>query len=76
MNENDFFKQGKVKLPDASEMMADIKLKEEMMKRRYTQSQRHTIQVDFINYMDQLAELNCSLPDFSKSICFFVFLQL
>lgn len=63
-----YYYKGKVKLPDVSDMLADMKLKEEIMKHRYIQTQRHTIQVDFIDYMDQLAELNGTLPDFSKSL--------
>ncbi|CAC5408471.1 FMO [Mytilus coruscus] len=55
--------QGKVKLPCYEEMMTDIKNKELAMKLKYVQTQRHTIQVDYIDYMDELATLNGCLPD-------------
>lgn len=55
--------QGKVTLPSQEEMMLDIRNKEVALKQRYVQSQRHTIQVDYIRYMDELAGLNGSLPD-------------
>ena len=37
-------------------MQADIRKKCEVMAKRYVESQRHTIQVDYIPYMDELAE--------------------
>ncbi|XP_071155178.1 flavin-containing monooxygenase 5-like isoform X1 [Mytilus edulis] len=55
--------QGKVKLPCYDEMMTDIKNKELAMQLKYVQTQRHTIQVDYIDYMDELATLNGCLPD-------------
>ena len=48
-------------------MMEDIELKRQAMAARYVQTQRHTIQVDWIPFMDELAELNGCKPDFSKS---------
>jgi dimethylaniline monooxygenase (N-oxide forming) len=36
------------------------------IKERYVQTQRHTIQVDYIEYMDELAELNGCLPNLRK----------
>ena len=65
----DYF-QGKVKLPNCGEMLSDIHLKEALMKKRYVESQRHTIQVDYIDYMDELAELNGCKPDLSKYVNF------
>lgn len=47
--------KGLCKLPSMNAMMKDIKSKEEAMARRYVVSQRHTIQVDYIPYMDELA---------------------
>nr|XP_020668821.1 dimethylaniline monooxygenase [N-oxide-forming] 5-like [Pogona vitticeps]XP_020668822.1 dimethylaniline monooxygenase [N-oxide-forming] 5-like [Pogona vitticeps]XP_020668823.1 dimethylaniline monooxygenase [N-oxide-forming] 5-like [Pogona vitticeps]XP_020668824.1 dimethylaniline monooxygenase [N-oxide-forming] 5-like [Pogona vitticeps] len=47
--------KGLVKLPSESEMMADIAMKQESIAKRYVKSQRHTIQVDYIEYMDELA---------------------
>ncbi|XP_050994039.1 flavin-containing monooxygenase 5-like isoform X5 [Labeo rohita] len=48
--------KGLCKLPPVSAMMKDIKAKEEAMARRYVAAQRHTIQVDYIPYMDELAK--------------------
>ena len=44
-------------------MWEDIRLKEAAMAKRYVKTQRHTIQVDYINFMDELAELNGCKPD-------------
>ncbi|XP_051866948.1 flavin-containing monooxygenase 5-like [Pristis pectinata] len=49
--------KGLAKLPCVNNMMADILEKKEKMAKRYVSSQRHTIQVDFVPYMDELAEL-------------------
>ena len=48
-------------------MLEDIELKRQAMSARYVKSQRHTIQVDWIPFMDELAELNGCKPDLSKS---------
>lgn len=55
--------KGDVALPSRDEMWADIRGKEEMMRRRYVKSKRHTIQVDWIPFMDELATLNGCKPD-------------
>ncbi|XP_075012757.1 flavin-containing monooxygenase 5-like isoform X2 [Calonectris borealis] len=47
--------KGLNKLPPRHNMEADIKQKREAMAKRYVKSQRHTIQVDYIPYMDELA---------------------
>ncbi|KFO79556.1 Dimethylaniline monooxygenase [N-oxide-forming] 5, partial [Cuculus canorus] len=47
--------KGLNKLPPQQDMEDDIKHKKEAMAKRYVKSQRHTIQVDFIPYMDELA---------------------
>ncbi|XP_042663117.1 flavin-containing monooxygenase 5 [Tyto alba] len=47
--------KGLHKLPPQHDMEADIKKKKEAMAKRYVKSQRHTIQVDYIPYMDELA---------------------
>ncbi|XP_067846790.1 flavin-containing monooxygenase 5-like [Heptranchias perlo] len=49
--------KGLAKLPSVSTMMAEILEKKEKMAKRYVGSQRHTIQVDYVLYMDELAEL-------------------
>ncbi|XP_030352281.1 dimethylaniline monooxygenase [N-oxide-forming] 5-like isoform X2 [Strigops habroptila] len=47
--------RGLNKLPPQCYMEADIKQKREAMAKQYVKSQRHTIQVDYIPYMDELA---------------------
>ncbi|KAM6262684.1 LOW QUALITY PROTEIN: uncharacterized protein LJ264_006376 [Porphyrio hochstetteri] len=47
--------KGLNKLPPRQDMEADIKQKKEAMAKRYVKSQRHTIQVDYIPCMDELA---------------------
>ena len=49
-------------------MWEDIQAKEAAMAKRYVKSPRHTIQVDFIHYMDQLAELNGCAPDLGQCV--------
>ncbi|OCT82909.1 flavin-containing monooxygenase 5 [Xenopus laevis] len=48
---------GEKLLPSVSAMKEDIMKKKEEMEKRYVASQRHTIQVDYMEYMDELAEL-------------------
>ncbi|XP_038162841.1 flavin-containing monooxygenase 5-like [Cyprinodon tularosa] len=48
--------KGCIKLPTSATMQRDIKSKKEDMAKRYVRSQRHTIQVDYINYMDEIAD--------------------
>ncbi|XP_077389815.1 flavin-containing monooxygenase 5-like [Festucalex cinctus] len=47
--------KGCMKLPPLANMLDDIKYKQEAMADRYVSSQRHTIQVDYTNYMDEIA---------------------
>lgn len=54
--------KGLIKLPSVAVMHKDIKCKEEMMAKRYVSSQRHTIQVDYISYMDEIAKLVGVMP--------------
>lgn len=49
--------KGCIKLPSTAAMLKDIECKEETMARRYVSSSRHTIQVDYLPYMDEIAEL-------------------
>ncbi|KAG8436654.1 hypothetical protein GDO86_007666 [Hymenochirus boettgeri] len=49
--------KGEKLLPSASDMKDDIRKKKEAMVKRYVCSQRHTIQVDYLDFMDELAEL-------------------
>ncbi|KAG9468504.1 flavin-containing monooxygenase 5-like [Eleutherodactylus coqui] len=55
---------GKKLLPSISGMKEDIRKKKEEMEQRYVCSQRHTIQVDYLEYMDELAELLGVKPNF------------
>ncbi|XP_048064526.1 flavin-containing monooxygenase 5-like isoform X3 [Megalobrama amblycephala] len=48
--------KGLCKLPPMSAMLKDIKAKEEAMAQRYVATQRYTVQVDYIPYMDELAK--------------------
>ncbi|XP_048207847.1 flavin-containing monooxygenase 5-like [Perognathus longimembris pacificus] len=48
--------KGIKKLPSQSEMMAEIMKTQEEMAKRYVDSQRHTIQGDYIDTMEELAE--------------------
>ncbi|XP_040215685.1 flavin-containing monooxygenase 5-like isoform X3 [Rana temporaria] len=55
--------KGLVKLPDKEAMAFDIGKKKFKMDHRYVPSQRHTIQVDYVEYMDELATLLGVKPD-------------
>ncbi|KAM9324727.1 flavin-containing monooxygenase 5-like [Gastrophryne carolinensis] len=48
--------KGLSKLPSMSEMKNEISMRKEDMAKRYVKSERHTIQVDYVPYMDELAE--------------------
>ncbi|KAM3620640.1 uncharacterized protein V6R79_026327 [Siganus canaliculatus] len=58
--------KGCVKLPPVAAMLQDIHTKQEAMAKRYVASQRHTIQVDYIRYMDEIAEMMGVRPNFLK----------
>nr|XP_054769781.1 flavin-containing monooxygenase 5-like [Lytechinus pictus] len=60
--------KGLTKLPSSDQMKADMMSKEEAMAKRYISSQRHTIQVDFIKYMDEVALEFGVKPDFWKML--------
>ncbi|CAL1534301.1 unnamed protein product [Lymnaea stagnalis] len=49
--------KGDTVLPPRGIMWQDIREKEAAMAQRYVKSQRHTIQVDYIPFMDELAKL-------------------
>ena len=57
-------------------MWREIKEKQEMMTRRYVNTMRHTVQVDFIQFMDELAQLCGCKPNLCTfitiSVLFFV----
>lgn len=57
----------RIRLPDRPTMYEDIATKAKSMRQRYVESRRHTIQVDFTSYMDEMAEIigvKPSIPDF------------
>ncbi|XP_077987008.1 flavin-containing monooxygenase 5-like [Glandiceps talaboti] len=58
--------KGLANLPNKEVMMGDIQAKKEAMAERYVKSQRHTIQVDYIPYMDELANQIGVRPDFQQ----------
>ncbi|KAG8192479.1 hypothetical protein JTE90_018006 [Oedothorax gibbosus] len=59
---------GKRKLPSKEAMLKDIADKEASLRRRYVDSSRHTVQVDYISYLDELAaEIGCK-PNFVKML--------
>lgn len=58
-----FLCAGKIQLPSEQEMMADVQRKDKEMQKRYFSGPRHTIQIDWINYMDELADLAGVKPD-------------
>ncbi|KAL4218994.1 Cyclopentanone 1 [Mactra antiquata] len=60
--------KGNVTLPSKSEMWVDIEDKKTKMSEKYVKSQRHTIQVDYIPYQDELAKLCGCFPNLVK-IC-------
>ncbi|XP_063796317.1 flavin-containing monooxygenase 5-like isoform X2 [Pseudophryne corroboree] len=49
--------KGLVQLPDQQSMVIDIVRKKDKLDIRYVESQRHTVQVDYVAYMDELATL-------------------
>ncbi|CAG9537885.1 unnamed protein product [Cercopithifilaria johnstoni] len=59
---------GQIRLPRHADMLADIKLKQVQIKRRYFKSMKHTIQVDYIKYMDEIAEKIGCKPNIKKYI--------
>ncbi|KAM9326987.1 flavin-containing monooxygenase 5-like [Gastrophryne carolinensis] len=60
--------KGLKKLPSMSEMKKEIVMRKEEMAKRYVKSTRHTIQVDYVPYMDELAEEIGCKPSL-KSLC-------
>lgn len=56
----------KRKLPRREIMLTDIKKKELELSKRYVESRRHTVQVDYISYLDELAEQIGAKPKMSK----------
>lgn len=57
---------GKRQLPSQEKMLKDIQKKHKYLESRYYGGPRNTLQVDWINYMDELAELIGCKPSVSK----------
>jgi len=55
-----------VKLPSSEQMKEEIGSTRFVMDRRYVKSQRHTMKVDFIPYMDEIAKMNNCKPNARK----------
>ncbi|XP_013400166.1 dimethylaniline monooxygenase [N-oxide-forming] 5 [Lingula anatina] len=58
--------KGLCMLPSKEDMKTDILRKRHAMAKRYVPSQRHTIQVDYVPYMDELADQVGCKPDILK----------
>uniref|UniRef100_A0A914WW04 Flavin-containing monooxygenase n=1 Tax=Plectus sambesii TaxID=2011161 RepID=A0A914WW04_9BILA len=54
---------GSAELPDERGMNADVDMTLTKMAKRFVASRRHTIQVDYVPYMDELASLIGAYPD-------------
>ncbi|KAK3087719.1 hypothetical protein FSP39_009588 [Pinctada imbricata] len=55
--------KGAVSLPSSSEMWSDIHSKSYNMAKQYVKSSRHTIQVDYVEFMDEIAEMAGHRPN-------------
>ncbi|VDM75389.1 unnamed protein product [Strongylus vulgaris] len=56
---------GKIRLPSKAKMEKDIKRKHEIMAKEFIVSRRHTIQVYYVDYMDEIAKLLGCKPTLS-----------
>ncbi|MDQ2622088.1 MAG: NAD(P)-binding domain-containing protein [Actinomycetota bacterium] len=59
---------GEGALPDRTEMVREIALEQSRMKRRYVTSRRHTIQVDFEDYLRALSKERARSRDRARSL--------
>ena len=53
-----------LKLPSEAAMLKDVQAKKDEMSKRYIKSLRHTVQVDYVDYADELADLVGCRPKF------------
>uniref|UniRef100_A0A0K0D260 Flavin-containing monooxygenase n=1 Tax=Angiostrongylus cantonensis TaxID=6313 RepID=A0A0K0D260_ANGCA len=61
---------GKITLPSRKEMELDVKLKHKTVSKEFTASRRHTIQVYYVEIMDELAKLlGCQPSVLGRSLC-------
>lgn len=58
-------------MPSSEEMWTDIRMKREALNKRYVDSTRHTLQVGYVPYMDEIADLcGCQV-----NLCMFIHLN-
>ncbi|XP_023220657.1 dimethylaniline monooxygenase [N-oxide-forming] 5-like, partial [Centruroides sculpturatus] len=57
-----------VTLPSEKDMKEDVKLTLDQLKQRYYSSKRHTIQVDYIDYLDEIASYINAKPNFLRML--------
>ncbi|KAE9547032.1 hypothetical protein FO519_009755 [Halicephalobus sp. NKZ332] len=57
---------GNSKLPNKENMLKEIAHRRKLLRQRYVDSPRHTLQVDYMVFMDELATLIGCRPDFFK----------
>ncbi len=55
------------RLPSREDMWKDIEAKRTMRTRRFLPSQRYSLEIDYLTYMDEIAELLDCKPDLCKS---------
>ena len=58
--------KGLAKLPSTEAMWADVHEKQRKMNERYVKTPRHTIQVDYVDFMDEIGEQMGCKPDLGK----------
>jgi len=58
--------KGVQNLPSRADMIADVQSKRKALSERYVDSTRHTIQVDWIPFMDEIAEQIGAKPDLKQ----------
>ncbi|CAD5207596.1 unnamed protein product [Bursaphelenchus xylophilus] len=63
-----FYEQalGNLQLPSKAEMLRDIKTSNENMLRRYINVPRHTIQIDYVDYMDEMSSMIGAKPPLTR----------
>ncbi|KAL3990195.1 Flavin-binding monooxygenase-like family protein [Acanthocheilonema viteae] len=57
---------GHCKLPDKNEMKKDIERKKMVLAKKFVKSRRHTLEIEYASYMDELAEMFGAKPNLLK----------
>ncbi|VDK82540.1 unnamed protein product [Litomosoides sigmodontis] len=60
---------GNCKLPGMEKMKKDIKKKKAIMAKKFVNSRRHTIEIEYASYMDEIAEMFGVKPNLLKYWC-------